>query len=53
MIEKYAPRIEAYFRDLIDNKDVIEEALDIIEPLKEELTPESDNENKDTKDEDS
>ena len=53
MIEKYAPRIEAYFRDLIDNKDVVEEALDIIEPLKEELTPESDNENKDTKDEDS
>ena len=53
MIEKYAPRIEAYFRDLIDNKDVVEEALDIIEPLKEELTPESDNDNKDTKDEDS
>jgi membrane protein required for colicin V production len=53
LIQKYAPEIEAYFRDLIDNKDVIEEALDIIEPLKEELTPESDNENKDTKDEDS
>ena len=51
LIQKYAPEIEAYFRDLIDNKDVVEEALDIIEPLKEELTPESDNDNKDTKDE--
>ena len=51
VIEKYAPRIEAYFRDLIDNKDVVEEVVEIIEPLKEDSAPESDNEN--TQDEDS
>ena len=45
VIEKYAPRIEAYFRDLIDNKDVVEEVVEIIEPLKEDSAPESDNEN--------
>ena len=50
VIEKYAPRIEAYFRDLIDNKDVVEEVVEIIEPLKEDSAPESDNEN--TQDED-
>jgi len=51
VIEKYAPRIEAYFRDLIDIKDVVEEVVEIIEPLKEDSAPESDNEN--TQDEDS
>ena len=45
VIEKYAPRIEAYFRELIDNKDVVEEVVEIIEPLKEDSAPESDNEN--------
>ena len=51
VIEKYAPRIEAYFRELIDNKDVVEEVVEIIEPLKEDSAPESDNKN--TQDEDS
>ena len=51
VIQKYAPEIEAYFRDLIDNKDVVEEALEIIEPLKDELIPEPNKEN--TKDGDS
>ncbi len=47
IIEKYAPMIEAYFRELVDNKDIVEEALDIIEPLqpKEELIPEPENQN--------
>ena len=40
IIQKYAPEIEAYFRDLIDNRDVIEEALEIIEPLTQEVIPE-------------
>ncbi len=51
IIQKYAPQIEAYFRDLIDNRNVVEEALEIIEPLKQEVIPEAVNEN--TKDEDS
>ena len=51
VIQKYAPQIEAYFRDLIDNKEVVEEALEIIEPLKEDEAPESDDEN--TQNEDS
>ena len=51
LIQKYAPEIEAYFRDLIDNKDVVEEALEIIEPFKDELIPEPNKEN--TKDGDS
>ena len=51
IIQKYAPQIEAYFRDLIDNRNVIEEALEIIEPLKQEVIPEAVNEN--TKDGDS
>ena len=51
VIQKYAPQIEAYFRDLIDNKDVVEEVVEIIEPLKEDSAPESDNKN--TQDEDS
>ena len=35
IIQKYAPEIEAYFRELIDNRNVVEEALEIIEPLKQ------------------
>ena len=44
LIEKYAPEIEAYFRELVDNKDIVEEALEIIEPLQPnvDLVPESD-----------
>ena len=43
IIEKYAPQIEAYFRELVDNKDIVEETMDLIEPLqpKKELVPES------------
>ena len=53
LIQKYAPQIEAYFRELVDNRNIVEEALETIEPLqpKEELVPES-NENN-TKDGDS
>ena len=51
IFQKYAPQIEAYFRDLIDNRNVVEEALEIIEPLKQEVIPEAINEN--TKDGDS
>jgi membrane protein required for colicin V production len=51
IIQKYAPEIEAYFRELIDNRNVVEEALEIIEPLKQEVIPEPINE--DTKDGDS
>ena len=40
IIQKYAPEIEAYFRELIDNRNVVEEALEIIEPLKQEVVPE-------------
>ena len=45
IIQKYAPEIEAYFRELIDNRNVVEEALEIIEPLKQEGVPEPMNEN--------
>ncbi len=53
IIEKFAPKIEAYFQDLVDNRNIVDEALEIIEPLqsKEELVPEP-NENN-TKDGDS
>jgi membrane protein required for colicin V production len=51
IIQKYAPEIEAYFRDLIDNRNVAEEALEIIEPLTQEVIPEPSEEN--TKDGDS
>ena len=51
IIQKYAPEIEAYFRELIDNRYVVEEALEIIEPLKQEVIPEPITE--DTKDGDS
>jgi membrane protein required for colicin V production len=45
VIQKYAPQIEAYFRDLIDNRDVVEEALEIIEPLQNEIVPDPNKEN--------
>ena len=45
VIQKYAPQIEEYFRNLIDNRHVVEEALEMIEPLKEEVLPESNDEN--------
>ena len=45
IIQKYAPEIEAYFRELIDNRNVVEEAMEIIEPLKQEVVPEPMNEN--------
>jgi membrane protein required for colicin V production len=47
VIEKYAPEIEAYFRELVDNKDIVEEAMEMIEPLqpKVDLVPESDEQN--------
>ena len=53
LIQKYAPQIEAYFRELVDNRNIVEEALEKIEPLqpKDELAPEP-NENN-TKDGDS
>ena len=51
IIQQYAPQLEAYFRDLIDNKDIIDDALEIIDPLKDNLIPESNDKN--TKDEDS
>ena len=51
IIQKYAPQIEAYFRDLIDNRNIVEETLELIEPLQEELIPGSNEEN--TKDGDS
>ncbi len=45
IIQKYAPQIEEYFRNLIDNRNVVEEALEMIEPLKEEVLPEANDEN--------
>ena len=45
IIQKYAPEIEAYFRELIDNRNVVEEALEIIEPLQNEIIPDPDKEN--------
>ena len=51
IIQKYAPEIEAYFRNLIDNRNVVEETLEKIDPLKKDLIPELIDEN--TKDEDS
>ena len=51
IIKKYAPEIEEYFRDLIDNRNVVEEALEIIEPIQNEFIPDLDKE--DTEDEDS
>jgi len=51
IIQKYAPQIEAYFRNLIDNRNIVEETLELIEPLQEELIPGLNEEN--TKDGDS
>ena len=51
IIQKYAPEIEAYFRNLIDNRNVLDKTLEKIDPLKKDLIPESIDEN--TKDEDS
>ena len=51
IIQKYAPEVEEYFRDLIDNRNVVEEALDIIEPIQNELIPDPNKE--DTVDEES
>ena len=51
IIQKYAPQIEAYFRDLIDNRNIVEETLELIEPMQEQLVPGSNKEN--TKDGDS
>ena len=51
IIQKYAPQIEAYFRDLIDNRNIVEETLESIEPMQEQLIPGSNKEN--TKDGDS
>ena len=47
IIEKYAPEIEAYFRELVDNKYIVEEAMEIIEPLqpKVDLVPEPNEQN--------
>ena len=41
IIEKYAPQIEAYLRDLIDNTDIVEDSMEVIEPIKENLIQES------------
>ena len=43
IIQKYAPEIEAYFRDLVDNRNIVEEAMEIIEPLVEELPEQEEN----------
>ena len=51
IIQKYAPEIEEYFRDLIDNRNVVEEALEIIEPIQNEIIPDPYKE--DTEEEDS
>ena len=41
IIEKYAPQIEAYLKNLIDNKNIVEEAIEIIEPIKENIADEA------------
>ena len=51
IIQTYAPEIEAYFRNLVDNRNLVDEALEMIEPLQNEVPPVS-NENN-TKDGDS
>ena len=43
IIEKYAPQIEAFFRELINNKDeLIDQAMDKIDPLLDDVIPEQD-----------
>ena len=45
IIEKYAPQIEAFFRELINNKDeLIDQAMDKIDPLLDDVIPEQDSE---------
>ena len=39
IIQTYAPEIEAYFRNLVDNRNLVDEALEIIEPLQKEIPP--------------
>ena len=39
IIQTYAPEIEAYFRNLVDNRNLVDEALEIIEPLRNEVPP--------------
>ena len=39
IIQKYAPEIEAYFRNLVDNRNLVDEALEMIEPLQNEVPP--------------
>ena len=39
IIQIYAPEIEAYFRNLVDNRNLVDEALEIIEPLQNEVPP--------------
>jgi len=36
IIDEYAPRVEEYFNDLISDKDIVEEATNLIEPLVED-----------------
>ena len=51
IIQTYAPEIEAYFRNLVDNRNLVDEALEMIEPLQKEVPPVPDENN--TKDGDS
>ena len=39
IIQTYAPEIEAYFRNLVDNRNLVDEALEMIEPLQNEVSP--------------
>ena len=39
IIQTYAPEIEAYFRNLVDNRTLVDEALEMIEPLQNEVPP--------------
>ena len=39
IIQTYAPEIEAYFRNLVDNRNLVDEALEMIEPLQNEVPP--------------
>ena len=39
IIQTYAPEIEAYFRNLVDNRNLVDEALEMIEPLRNEVPP--------------
>ena len=39
IIQTYAPEIEAYFRNLVDNRNLVDEALEMIEPFQNEVPP--------------